>query len=65
MAELLMSLIEKYPVISTVIVIAAATQGLATAITAITPTPVDDNIVKKVYKVIEWAAGVTNKTKQK
>lgn len=37
--------------------------GLASAIVALTPTPKDDEIVGKVYKVIEKVALVVGKAK--
>ena len=36
----------------------AATHTAALAIVNLTPTPKDDEIIAKVYKVIEWLAGV-------
>jgi hypothetical protein len=35
----------------------------ASAITALTPTPKDDKIVGKVYKVVEFLGGVVGKAK--
>lgn len=35
---------------------AATVVAAASAICALTPTPKDDSIVAKVYKVIEWLA---------
>jgi hypothetical protein len=37
----------------------------ASAITGLTPTPKDDNIVRKLYRVIEVLAFVTKRTKQR
>jgi hypothetical protein len=42
-----------------------AIHAAASAITALTDTPHDDNFVKKFYKVIEFLALVTAKTKQR
>ena len=36
--------------------IATAVVAAASAICALTPTPKDDGIVRKLYLVIEWAA---------
>jgi hypothetical protein len=47
--------------VETALVIHAA----ASAITALTPTPKDDNIVRKLYRVIEIIALVTKRTKQR
>lgn len=41
-----------------------AVHAAASAITALTPTPKDDEIVAKIYKVIELFAGVVGKAKQ-
>lgn len=38
-----------------------ATKVLASLIVNLTPTPVDDDIVGKGYKVIEWLAGIWTK----
>lgn len=38
---------------------------IASAITATTNTPKDDNIVGKIYKIIEFFALVNDKVKQK
>lgn len=42
-----------------------AIHAAASAITALTDTPRDDNFVKKLYKIIELLALVTAKTKQR
>jgi hypothetical protein len=41
-----------------------AVHAAASAITALTPTPKDDEIVARIYKVIELFAGVVGKAKQ-
>ena len=41
-----------------------AIHAAASAITALTPTPKDDEIVAKLYKVIEVLAGVVGRAKQ-
>ena len=51
--------ISKY--VETALVVHAA----ASAITALTPTPKDDNVVRKVYRAIELIALVTKRTKQR
>jgi len=38
-----------------------AAHGLAVAIVNLTPTPADDAIVGKLYKPIEWLAGIFTK----
>ena len=38
---------------------------VASAIAALTPTPKDDNVVGKVYKVIDWLALNVGKAKNK
>ncbi len=42
-----------------------ALHALASAITALTPTPKDDAIVAKIYKVLEKIALVVNNAKEK
>tara|TARA_R100000149_G_scaffold40436_1_gene15652 strand:+ start:177 stop:383 length:207 start_codon:yes stop_codon:yes gene_type:complete len=37
---------------------------LASIITALTPTPKDDALLGKVYKVVEWCALVVGKAKE-
>jgi hypothetical protein len=44
---------------------ATAVIAAASAICALTPTPADDKIVGKVYKLIEWVALNFGKAKQK
>lgn len=44
--------------------IATAAVTLASAITAVTPTPKDDAMVAKAYKVLEYFALVIGKAKQ-
>lgn len=36
--------------------VATAIVAAASAICALTPTPKDDGVVKKIYVVLEWAA---------
>ena len=38
---------------------------LASAVAALTPTPKDDTIVGKVYKVVDWLALNVGKAKEK
>ena len=38
---------------------------VASAIAALTPTPKDDNVVGKVYKVVDWLALNVGKAKNK
>jgi hypothetical protein len=42
-----------------------ALHAACSAITALTPNPKDDTFVRKFYKVIEFLALVTAKTKQR
>jgi len=41
-----------------------ALHGLAILVVNVTPTPKDNAIVAKVYKVLEWLAGVFPKAKE-
>jgi hypothetical protein len=44
----------------------AAMHGLAVAIVNLTPTPKDDEIIAKIYKVVEVLAGIlTDRAKDK
>lgn len=45
--------------------VALAIHAAASAIVALTPTPHDDKIVGKIYKVIETIALVVGKAKQR
>jgi len=45
--------------------VALAIHAAASVITALTPTPRDDNFLRKAYKVIEVLALVVGKTKQR
>jgi hypothetical protein len=38
-----------------------AAHGAAVAIVNLTPTPKDDEVVAKLYKPIEWLAGILSK----
>lgn len=64
MEELIVDLFSRYPVLSTVLAGLVAAHALALFIVNLTPTPKDDKIVRKVYKVVEWVAGIVS-TKSK
>lgn len=64
MEELVISMFEKYPVFSTVLALLIAGHALALAVVNLTPTPRDDAFVAKLYKVVEWLAGITKKAKE-
>tara|TARA_R100000995_G_scaffold84414_1_gene63010 strand:- start:1641 stop:1829 length:189 start_codon:yes stop_codon:yes gene_type:complete len=51
----------KESIIATLTAIVAA----ASALCALTPTPKDDTIVRKIYKVVEWLALNVGKAKDK
>lgn len=44
---------------------ALAVHAAASAVTAMTPTPKDDSVVRKVYKIIELLALVVGKAKMR
>lgn len=44
---------------------ALAVHAAASAVTALTPTPKDDSVVRKVYKLIELLALVVGKAKMR
>lgn len=48
------------------VAVLVALHGLAIAIVNLTPTPKDDEVLAKVYKVVEGFAGIfTNRAKEK
>ena len=57
--------IDSIMAISKYIETALAIHVAASAITALTPTPKDDTIVRRVYKVIEMLALVIGKAKMR
>jgi len=60
MEGIVQELFSKYPVGFTILAGLVAAHALALFVVNLTPTPADDNIVKKVYKVVEWVAGVVS-----
>lgn len=64
MDEIVIELFEKYPVLLTVLGGLLAAHALALFIVALTPTPRDDQWVARVYKVVEWVAGVVGRSKE-
>ena len=48
-----------------IIAILTGAVTVASAIAALTPTPKDDNVVGKVYKVVDWLALNVGKAKHK
>ena len=64
MDELIIDLFTKYPVLGTVLAGVIAAHALALFIVNLTPTPKDNQVVTRVYKVVEWLAGVTSKAKE-
>ena len=62
MAELIQYLSEnKESILATLTAVVAA----ASALCALTPTPKDDSIVRKLYRVVEWLALNVGKAKDK
>lgn len=49
------------PYLSEALNLALAGHALAVAVVNLTPTPKDDELVAKVYKYIEFAAGIVSK----
>ncbi len=47
--------------LSGIVGVLVAVHAAAVAIVNLTPTPKDDAVVAKVYKYIEWLAGVVSK----
>jgi len=58
-----MDLVTQFPVVATVVGLLMAGHALALAVVALTPTPRDDRIVGKAYRVIEYVAGVIGRAK--
>lgn len=48
-----------------VLTILMAAHPVASIIVALTPTPMDDNILGKAYKILEWVSLTVGKAKQK
>jgi hypothetical protein len=64
--DLILKLFTEYPVLNTVLAGLLAAHGLALFIVNMTPTPVDNAVLRKVYTVIEWIAGiVTDEVKER
>lgn len=64
MEDLIVTLFDRYPVLATVLSVLIAAHAIAVVIVNLTPTPRDDAILGKVYKVIEWIGGlVTTRAK--
>tara|TARA_R110002074_G_scaffold398996_1_gene591532 strand:+ start:1009 stop:1206 length:198 start_codon:yes stop_codon:yes gene_type:complete len=51
--------------LSEIVAILTGAVTVASAIAALTPTPKDDNVVGKVYKVVDWLALNVGKAKNK
>lgn len=65
MEDLILDLFARYPVLLTVLGGLLAAHALAVFAVNLTPTPKDDAVIGKVYKVVEWVAGiVTRKAKE-
>lgn len=62
----IVEIVKEYPILATIITGLATSSALATFVVNLTPTPKDNNIVAKFYRVIEILAGViTPKAKEK
>jgi len=51
--------------IPAILTVALGVHTVAQVVCALTPTPADDNVLGKVYRVIEGLAGIVGKAKQK
>lgn len=58
MDQLLQQFFASYPIAGTIVGALIAAHALAAFIVNLTPTPKDNGIVKKVYTVVEYLAGV-------
>lgn len=65
MEDMVRELFGRYPLLFTVLTGLSAAHALALFVVNLTPTPKDDTLVAKVYRVVEWVAGiVSSKTKE-
>ena len=62
MTELITYLVENS---GSLLAILTSVVAVASAVAALTPTPKDDTIVAKIYKVVDWLALNVGKAKQK
>jgi hypothetical protein len=60
MEDLIRQLFEQFPTAARVLSGLLAAHALAVFIVNLTPTPKDDAVLKKVYTVIEWVAGIVS-----
>lgn len=64
MEEAVLDLFARYPILFTILSGLLAAHGLALFIVNLTETPKDNRIVGRVYRVLEWVAGVTTMAKE-
>tara|TARA_R110002153_G_scaffold273380_1_gene444174 strand:- start:108 stop:296 length:189 start_codon:yes stop_codon:yes gene_type:complete len=62
MSELITDIVNN---LDTIIAVVTSIVAVASGVTALTPTPKDDKVVSKVYKVVEWLALNVGKAKDK
>ena len=62
MSELITDIVNN---LDTIIAVVTSIVAVASGVTALTPTPKDDKVVAKVYKVVEWLALNVGKAKDK
>lgn len=60
MEEQITELFNAYPTLGTILAVVVAAHALALVVVNLTPTPKDDKIVSRVYKVVEWLAGIVS-----
>ncbi len=60
MDEVLIMALDRWPVLGTVVMGAVAAHSLALFIVNLTPTPRDNRVYNRVYRVVEWAAGIVD-----
>ena len=51
--------------LDSIVAVVTSIVAVASGVTALTPTPKDDKVVSKVYKVVEWLALNVGKAKDK
>jgi hypothetical protein len=58
--EFVIGLFERHPILATILAGLVAAHGLALFIVNLTPTPKDNEIVMKLYRVVEYVAGIVS-----
>lgn len=65
MEQMIQTAFENYPVLMQILGGLLAAHALAQFVVNLTPTPRDNQILRRVYTVVEWVAGVTDVAKDR